>query len=201
MLAACAATIAGAPVAWFMAEPAAAVVASAASEVRDLAEMLGQRSPGARTQALLNKHARVPEEINPKPRPATPATGPHEPAGPSTTALIDLLLPPAAPVTVASNDLPPVIAPPTTLNEVLNPMPGGGTFTPPSNGGTTRLPTSEPGELVTSAVPEPQTWALMLLGFGLIGWRIRRRKSRRALSSPRTDVGAVDDQHIIADRH
>lgn len=27
-------------------------------------------------------------------------------------------------------------------------------------------------------VPEPATWALMLLGFGCIGWRIRRRNSR-----------------------
>ena len=180
MLAACAATIAGAPVARFMAEPAAAVVASAASEVRDLAGMLGQRSPGTRTQAQLNKHAREAEEVHPKPRPASPAGHPDEPAGPSTTALIDLLLPPVAPVTVASSDLPPVIAPPTTLNEILNSMPGGGTFTPPSKGGTMRLPTSEPKELVTSAVPEPQTWALMLLGFGLIGWRIRRRKSPKA---------------------
>src|SRR3954451_11314021 len=37
LLAACIATIAGAPIAWFMAEPAAAVVASAASEARGLA--------------------------------------------------------------------------------------------------------------------------------------------------------------------
>ena len=160
-----------------MAEPAAAVVASAASEVRDLAEMLSQRSPGTRTQAQLNKHARVAEEVHPKPKPSAPAGHPDEP---STTALIDLLLPPVAPITVASNDLPPVIAPPTSLNEILNSMPGGGTITPPTDGGTMRLPTSEPKELVTSAVPEPQTWALMLLGFGLIGWRIRRRKSSGA---------------------
>ena len=28
------------------------------------------------------------------------------------------------------------------------------------------------------AVPEPATWALMLLGFGCIGWRIRRRNRK-----------------------
>jgi len=28
---------------------------------------------------------------------------------------------------------------------------------------------------VPSAVPEPSTWAMMLLGFGLIGWTVRRR--------------------------
>jgi hypothetical protein len=26
------------------------------------------------------------------------------------------------------------------------------------------------------AVPEPGTWAMTLLGFGFIGWRIRREK-------------------------
>ena len=174
MLGACAGMLAGAPVAWFMAEPAAAVVASAANEVRDLAEMLGQRSPGTRTEAQLNKHARVAAKVQPKP--ATPAERPGEP---STTALIDLLLPPVAPVTVASNEVPPVLAPPATLNQIIDSMPGGGTFTPPVDGGMAHLPTSEPRDLVTSAVPEPQTWALMLLGFGLIGWRVRRRKSTK----------------------
>jgi hypothetical protein len=27
-------------------------------------------------------------------------------------------------------------------------------------------------------VPEPGTWAMMILGFGLIGWQIRRRAPR-----------------------
>lgn len=202
MLAACATTIAGAPVAWFMAEPAAAVVTSAASEVRDLADMLGQRSPGARTEALLNKHARVAAKVRSKPK--TVAGHPAAPVAPATTALIDLLQPPVAPVTVASNGVPPVLAPPVTFDEILNSMPGGGIFTPPGGGtftppgggtftppgggaftppggggGSAHLPTSEPQELVTSAVPEPQTWALMLLGFGLIGFQLRR--NRRAM--------------------
>jgi hypothetical protein len=32
-----------------------------------------------------------------------------------------------------------------------------------------------------SAVPEPATWALMLLGFGAVGFQMRRSRSRRAL--------------------
>jgi hypothetical protein len=31
---------------------------------------------------------------------------------------------------------------------------------------------------MNAAVPEPGTWALMLLGFGCIGWRLRRRNRR-----------------------
>jgi len=27
------------------------------------------------------------------------------------------------------------------------------------------------------AVPEPATWMMMLLGFGIIGWRVRSRRS------------------------
>ena len=29
-----------------------------------------------------------------------------------------------------------------------------------------------------AAVPEPATWALMLLGFGAVGWQLRRRRSQ-----------------------
>jgi hypothetical protein len=30
---------------------------------------------------------------------------------------------------------------------------------------------------ISDAVPEPATWAMMLLGFGAIGWQLRRRKA------------------------
>lgn len=33
------------------------------------------------------------------------------------------------------------------------------------------------GHVDVTAVPEPSTWALMLLGFGGIGWQLRRRRS------------------------
>src|SRR5258707_712652 len=48
---------------------------------------------------------------------------------------------------------------------------------PGDGGGPVRFPTSEPREeLSPSAVPEPGTWAMMLFGFGMIGWRVRRRR-------------------------
>ncbi|GAA3900560.1 hypothetical protein GCM10022276_19220 [Sphingomonas limnosediminicola] len=30
-------------------------------------------------------------------------------------------------------------------------------------------------------VPEPATWAMMMIGFGVVGWQLRRRTSRRQL--------------------
>jgi PEP-CTERM motif len=37
-------------------------------------------------------------------------------------------------------------------------------------------------DIAVNAVPEPSTWAMMLLGFGAIGFAMRRRKSPRALT-------------------
>ncbi|MDZ4375263.1 MAG: PEPxxWA-CTERM sorting domain-containing protein, partial [Phenylobacterium sp.] len=49
---------------------------------------------------------------------------------------------------------------------------------PPPTGPPTEPPVVPPGpptEPPVTAVPEPGTWALMILGFGLIGARLRRR--------------------------
>lgn len=173
-------TIVGLPVAWWMAEPARVVAATAVSEVQNLAELLGQRSPGTRTQDALTKHARAAAKIHARPRAATPVGQGGTPNAPSTADLVDLLQPTVTPVEIASGDLP-LLAPPQTLGSIINSLPGGPagpTTTPPDGGGPVRFPTSEPRENLppTSAVPEPSAWALMLLGFGLIGWNTRRRR-------------------------
>jgi len=184
-LAACATTLVGLPIAWFMAEPATAVAISAANEMQELADMFRSRSPGERTQDELTKHARVPAKAHETPKaPAPPAL-----PGPSTPALVDLLLPPVAPVAIAASG-PPPIAPPATLGSILASLPSNVSITPPENGGPISHPTAQPREDVpsTSAVPEPGTWATMLMGFALMAWRLRRRrhsaeaKPRRALS-------------------
>jgi hypothetical protein len=36
-------------------------------------------------------------------------------------------------------------------------------------------------ESIVNGVPEPSTWAMMLLGFGAIGWAVRRQRSRASL--------------------
>jgi len=59
----------------------------------------------------------------------------------------------------------------------------GGGVSPPggSVGGVPPPAGSAPTDRVTppvvvTAVPEPQTWATMIIGFGVIGWSLRRRK-------------------------
>ena len=94
---------------------------------------------------------------------------------------------------------PPKLAEPTQfapavsgIAPLLAPPPGGGggivippQAPPPGGGGTppTEEPPTEqpPTEEPPPAVPEPATWASMLLGFGLTGFMIRRR--RRSLSA------------------
>src|SRR4051794_4322705 len=189
MLAGSLALVVGVPIAWVMAEPAAAVAASVTDQARDLADLLGQRSPGTRTQAELTKHARIAAKTRAQPKPA-----PHEPTGdaPKTAELVDLLSPPLAPVAVVAERLappfsppppaavavggegpPPPFAPPPTLNAIVGSTPVITSFSPPGGGGgggPAHFPTTEPRDELppTSAVPEPGTWAMMLFGFGVI---------------------------------
>ncbi|MEP6983490.1 MAG: PEPxxWA-CTERM sorting domain-containing protein [Sphingomicrobium sp.] len=162
-----------------MAEPATAVAAAVASEARDLADLWSQRSPGTRTQAELTKHARVASTIRTPPKAPAPVGRPTLPGIPATAELVDLLQPPIAPVGVVSEGLQPPLAPPPTLGAILASAPGDQAFTPPGGGGGPHSnPTAQPREELplTSAVPEPGTWAMMLTGFGLIAWRLRRRR-------------------------
>ena len=177
---ACLATVVGLPLAWSFAEPAQAVVEAAVSKAEDLADLLGQRSPGERTQDQLTKHARAADTVRTQPKHNRPAVHPAGVDVPSTTALIDLLQPQPVPVEIASADLPPAMAGTPTLGAILGSTPA---FTPPVNGGgggggSVSFPSSEPRVAVppVSAVPEPGTWAMMLMGFGLVAWRLRRRR-------------------------
>jgi len=165
-LVACLVGVVGLPIGWTLAEPAGAVVEAAVGKAQDLADLLSQRSPGTRTQDELTKHARAAPKLRIAPKPA---------AHPQAPALVDLFQPRLVSVEVASTE-PPPFSPPATLQTLLASTPGS---TPPGDtkGGSATFPSSEPRELVppTSAVPEPGTWAMMLMGFGLIAWRVRRR--------------------------
>ena len=155
------------------------VVHAAVAQAQSLADLINQRSPGERTSAQLTKtkHARARSTARARPHvdSATPADLARILMPPPAEVALDL----APPLTLAS-----LIAPPA-LSELLVPPsggggggvvspPGGGGGVVPPGGGTETFP-NEPREPVPS-VPEPGTWALMLLGFALIGWRARHAK-------------------------
>lgn len=99
------------------------------------------------------------------------------------------------PPTIGPPDEPPVIGPPVIEPPVIVPPVIGPPEEPPVIGPPTEeppvfppvLPPGEPpfppGEPPPTAVPEPQTWALLLTGFGLVGGLLRR--SKRSLASRR----------------
>ncbi len=100
-------------------------------------------------------------------QPTTPTdpTTPTTPTDPTTP-----LLPPTPPT-----DRPAVPGDPTV------PTPGGGGptvfFDPDPPGGGGKDPSDPPGgTVITTPVPEPATWAMMILGFGAVGYVIRRRR-------------------------
>jgi hypothetical protein len=144
---------------------------------KSLLAMLSERSPGERTAAeLITKHRRA-------------AAAPKERAlgkihNPPPTQFLDAIAPP--PPTIA--ELPPFEAALTNLGPLMNipgpPGSGGGIVTPQSppggggggggGGGDTETPPEQPPP--PPAVPEPGTWATLLLGFGMTGWLMRRRR-------------------------
>src|SRR5437588_655277 len=67
-----------------------------------------------------------------------------------------------------------------TGDHVVDPAGGGGGGG--GAGGRITFPTAEPKEALP--VPEPGTWATMLFGLGLIGWRIRRGRKAGAKKLP-----------------
>jgi hypothetical protein len=144
---------------------------AAVQRAKSFLQLIQQRSPGARTRGLLanTKHKKVVlhQRALPKVRMALPKMPPvtNEPP------LIDIVVPPV-PVVPAGFELaslPPFSAPSPPANPLIPPR---GLIVPPSETPPT------PPIIPPPAVPEPETWATMLLGLGLIGWSLRRRVSK-----------------------
>lgn len=154
------------------------------NNLQTVAAMLSDRSPGQRPEGALAslKHKRQPvlhERALPKVR---------QPLSP-LAAIVGA--PPVPPVEVLPT--PPlysmVAGPPVALPQVSivsggsppapgsNVPPGGGIVVPPGTPTETPIVPVTP---VTPAVPEPNSWAMMLLGFALVGWAVRRDRRRAA---------------------
>lgn len=177
-LAACACALAGFPLSLSLFGVSRGdMVHAAAAGAESLSDLLNHRSPGERTAAQLTKtkHARALAK-----RAAKPAA-PHLAAAPADFDNLASLLRSPPPVEVAPSfadiaaTLPQsgIIAVPGVGGGGGG---GGGVIPPGGGGGIVTIPTSEPhSPIPVTPLPEPGTWATMLLGFALLGWRVRRR--------------------------
>ena len=148
--------------------------------VETVAAMLADRSPGTRPEGALanlkHKKAALHERALPKIRtPYGPPTAYEALAGPPPIAPIAPL--PEAPLFATLAGGPPIVPPgngggggPPVLSNIPPPG-GGGGFSPPPITTAQVPPTVTP----TAPVPEPASWAMMLLGFALMGRALRRR--------------------------
>lgn len=159
-------------------DPAAAF----AAVLRDPLAMLEGRSPGARGEGAMFQSKPGKERVAAKVLDRAPAgpKGPVErvlpvvrerpPEVPMGAPLGDFGPPPALPLI----DVPPQGAPGPL------PFPLGDTTT--SSGGPPISSTSTGGG-PPPAVPEPATWMMMILGFGMVGSAIRRQSSIRRVAA------------------
>jgi hypothetical protein len=155
-------------------------IGQAINGVKTVASMIAGRSPGERAVGELAslKHKRVSilhERALPKIRrspPESPLANIVAPP-PGSPAIVP---PVAAPLYNAVTTPPPgattVGESPPTFFPAMAPPPGGGFVVPPI---VTQVTPPLPPEVPPPAVPEPASWAMMLIGFGFVGWTIRRR--------------------------
>lgn len=164
--------------------------------VEKVMALLDARSPGERTEGKLAQSKvslkKLAENVGqPKERALGKIINPEKP---TMADLAKVVAPPAQTVEVA----PPVG--PVALADVI-PAPaqttpggvggvtgtplllggggvGGGGGSPGGGGGD--VPTQPPPAVVQSPVPEPSTWMLLLLGFGVIGSAARRERRSTA---------------------
>lgn len=171
----------------------ASVAVAAIQRAKSFVELMSQRSPGNRTvghlavtkQRKVALHERALPKIRKRPPVATAALPPISAELPP--ALVDLVAPPiptqfarleALPVgPLAQAPLFPFAPAATASGFVLPP-----TATPGSPPVVTP-PQITPPVTTPAAVPEPGTWAMMLVGFGLTSWSLRRRRQREQIAA------------------
>jgi hypothetical protein len=154
-------------------------IGQAIDGVKTVASMIAGRSPGERAAGELAnlKHKRV-SALHERALPKIRRSPPESP-------LANIVAPPPAPPAI----VPPVAAPlynavttsppassavgeaPPTVFPAMAPPPGGGFIVPPI---VTQVIPPVPPQVPPPAVPEPGSWAMMLIGFAFVGWNARR---------------------------
>jgi hypothetical protein len=161
------------------------VAGAAVARAQSIADLLARRSPGQRTEAHLtktkHKHFAVLAERQPAEAPPVPAI---------EKPLVEAFLPPvAAPVIPEEIANVEQLAPP--IPAVFTPGSGGVIFSPccggggPGGGGgppPNQPPPNQPPPNQPPPVPEPSSWAMMIAGFALTGFALRRSRAADRLS-------------------
>jgi hypothetical protein len=163
-----------------------------------VAGMFGSRSPGERAAGVLanlkqRRHAPLHQRALPKiRRPANPlgaiVSAPPAPPvvpAPSTPLFNVVNAAPTPPVPVAA--VAPPGAPPVIFPGFIPPG-GGGVIIPPPQTPPDTPPVTPPVippviPPTTPGIPEPATWAMMLIGFAMIGGGVRRRRAVLAIAA------------------
>jgi len=148
---------------------------------RSFLAMLNDRSPGQRTEGeLVKSKARVVVDL-----PAQRALGKVREPMPEEFA--EALAPPLPEVLAIAPDAPVFeIAAFKTPGGSAVPLGAGGGGGGGGGGGDDEDPPGQPPQQeppTVQSVPEPGTWAMLLLGFGMTGWTIRLRRRRDKQSS------------------
>jgi hypothetical protein len=167
-------------------------VSRALGAVQSVADMLAGRSPGERAEGTLAnlKHRRL-AALHQRALPKVRRPGPVSPlagiVGAAPVPPAQELPPPEAPLynVVAGGPGAPVAALPPGAGPVvfpaIPPPPGGGggvIIPPPAITPPVTSPVTPPIVIPpppSGAVPEPSTWAMMILGFAMIGRALRVR--------------------------
>jgi hypothetical protein len=162
---------------------------AAVNQAKSLVDLIDQRSPGERTAGQLTKiknKALADRELAPKP--VVPKNL-AEVLAPAPAELVDIAAPPTELAGVVPTPPGAILLSPPGGGGILPPpggvvVPPGGGGTPPGGGDTPPGGGDTPpgGGDTPPPLPEPGTWMTMILGFGLIGWTLRRKRPVPALS-------------------
>ena len=175
-------------------------VSNGINAVKSVADLLAGRSPGERAEGTLAnlKHRRL-ASLHERALPKVRRPGAQSPlariVGAAPVPPAEVLPPAAAPlynVVAGAPGTPVGLAPPpgggSVIFPAIPPPPGGGggvILPPPLTTPPVTPPVTPPIVIPpppTGSVPEPSSWAMMLIGFAMIGRALRVRP--RPISSP-----------------
>ncbi len=166
---------------------------AAVQRAKTLSDLLDARSPGERTQGQLSntkhKHAILAERDAEPADVKQPLKNFAEALLPIAPAAVTIDAPPQIPEFALQLPPPPTFFSPPGGGIVPrgggSSPPGGGSTPPGGPGGPPNQPPENPPPPPNQppALPEPGTWMMMILGFGMVGLSLRRHAATTSVAS------------------